>query len=740
MRKLELGILLAGALLLAAQTQAQVDDVDPTIGGVGYLLQPTRPTVSLPNCPLRFYPVRNDALDDQVHSFPLTIIDHRQGELFWLMPTQGPVKSRSWDRPAAYDQEVTTPYYYSTRFDGSLIRTEFTPAAHCGYYRFTFPSGKPVVLLANRLDGNLAGQGTGAVSGEERFHGMAAYLYGEFSLPVDIARSTQGGKSRLVITTREPAKTLEFRYAISYISVEQAKKDLAAEIPSCGFDKVKQKARERWNQVLGQVRVEGGTPEQRRVFYTALYRCYERMVNISEGGQYYSGYDHQVHQDPRPFYVDNWLWDLYRGLEPLQMLLNPEMEADKLQSYVRMYEQGGWMPSFSLVWGDWPAMTGNHSAAWMADAWFKGIRNFDLKTGYQGVKKNALEATMLPWRNGPKCKLDDFYAEHGWYPALHPGEKETEALVDTNWEKRQAVALTLDQSYDDWCTAQMARALGNHADFAFFLKRAGDYKNVYRPDKGMFWPKDAQGNWIEPFDPKFSGGPGARDYFTENNAYTYQWDAQEDYQGLFALMGGRRSAEAKLDQLFREDLGRPKYAFYAVFMDSTGMVGQYSIGNEPGMAIPYIYNHLGAPWKTQKRVRELLWAWFPDSLQGIPGDEDGGGLSAFVVFSMLGFYPVVPGIPVYELGSPVFSRVDIKLHNGKHLRINARHDSVDNKYIQSVRLNGKPQSRIWFRHADVLKGLTVDLEMSNIPNTKLGAAAADLPPSSMDLDPSMLAR
>ncbi len=551
---------------------------------------------------------------------------------------------------------------------------------------------------------------------------------------------TNNQKSRLVITAGASVNSLVFRYGISYISVEQARRNLQEEIPGWDFDRVKRQAKDRWNETLGQVQVKGGTPDQRRVFYTALYRCYERMVNITEDGQYYSGYDHQVHQDPRPFYVDNWLWDLYRAEEPLHTLLNPEKEADKLQSYVRMWEQEGWMPSFALIWGDWPAMTGNHAAAWMADAWFKGLHNFDLKSGYAGVKKNSLEATMLPWRNGPKCPLDDFYAEHGYYPSLHPGEKETEPLVDTRWEQRQAVALTLDQSYDDWCTAQMARELGNDADYAFWIKRAANYKNVYRPDKGFFWPKDAAGKWIEPFDPKFSGGPGARMYFTENNAYTYQWDAQEDYDGLFALMGGRHSAEAKLDNLFREDLGRPKFEFYSVFMDSTGMVGQFSMGNEPSMAIPYVYNHLGAPWKTQKRTRQLIDSWFTDTLLGMPGDEDGGGISAFVVFSMMGFYPVIPGVPMYELTSPVFDRLTIKLHNGKKFEIIARNNSSDNKYIQAVRFNGQPQNRIWFPHAAVVQGLAIDLEMSDTPNTTLGADQSSLPPSRLTLDPREVAR
>jgi predicted alpha-1,2-mannosidase len=739
MKLFGIGLLVCGALLSAGQARAQVEKVDTSIGGVGYLLEPTRPTVSLPNSMLRVYPMRRDALDDQIHSFPLIVLSHRQGEAFWLMPAEGEPSADAWRRPAAFDQEKSTPYYYSTRLDGSLIQIEFTPTAHCGYFRFGFPSGKPLLLLANRQDGELAPGEKRTLSGTERFHDMKAYMYGEFSRPVSIDQSKDGGKSRLVVRTLEKANTLEFRYAISFISIEQARKSLAKEIPGWGFEAVKRQARDCWNQALGKVKVEGGTLAQQRVFYTALYRCSERMVNISEDGQYYSGYDHKVHQDPRPFYVDNWLWDTYRGLEPLQMLLNPDKEADKIQSYVRMYQQGGWMPSFALLWGDWPAMTGNHSAAWLADAWFKGITNFDLKTGYEGVRKNALEATMLPWRNGPKCPLDDFYAEHGYYPSLPPGEKETEPLVDTRWEKRQAVALTLDHSYDDWCTAQMARELGNQADYDFFLKRAANYKKVYRADKGFFWPKDAQGKWIEPFDPKFSGGPGARDYFTENNAYTYQWDAQQDYDGLFELMGGRHSAEAKLDRLFREDLGRPKFEFYSVFMDSSGMVGQFSMGNEPSMAIPYIYNHLGAPWKTQKRVRQLLESWFTDTQLGIPGDEDGGGLSAFVVFSMMGFYPVVPGIPAYELGSPVFDRVTIRLENGKTLRLVCKNNSHDNKYLRSIRFNGRPQNKIWFRHAEAVKGLTIELDMANTPNTSLGTAADELPRSNLSFDPRALA-
>ncbi|MDR3378036.1 MAG: GH92 family glycosyl hydrolase, partial [Verrucomicrobiae bacterium] len=624
MHKQIVGAALAAMLGWVVTGQAQVEWVTPSIGGQGFMLEPTRPTVSLPNSMVRVYPVRKDQLDDQIHSFPLTIISHRLGELFWLMPSAG--SADAWERAQTYDQETETPYYYSARLDDSLLGIEFSPTARCGYFRFAFPAGKAVVLLANRHEGAWTVNADGSVSGAEKFAGdgrlspgeMQAYVYGEFSAPVTAEKSTAGKGDRLVITATGEQKVLEFRYGVSFISAEQAKANLRKEIPAWDFGAVRAAARARWNEALGQIQVTGGTPEQKRVFYTALYRCYERMVNISEDGRYYSAFDHQVHTDARPFYVDNWLWDTYRALEPLQTLLNPEMEADKVQSYVRMFEQSGWLPSFAVLWGNNECMTGNQAAPWFADCWAKGVTNFDLATAYAGVRKNSLEGTWLPWRRGPKCSLDDFLGEHGYLPALKPGEAETVSLVHP-FERRQAISVTEAQSFDDWCTAQLARALGKDDDTQTFLKRAADYKNVFRQDRGHVWPKDADGKWIEGFDPGWSGGMGGRDYTTENNGYTYDWDVQHDLQGLVELMGGLAPAQAKLDQLFREGLGRSKYEFWSKFPDASGLVGQFSMGNEPSLHIPYLYNYLGAPWKTQKRVRMLLDTWFTETTLGMPG-------------------------------------------------------------------------------------------------------------------------
>jgi predicted alpha-1,2-mannosidase len=731
-----LPLLLASAFYFpfVTQTQAQVEYVDPTIGGVGILLQPTRPTVQLPNSVVRFYPIRRDQLDDQISSFPLTLSSHQGGELFWVMPVDGGANPESWPLPAAYDQEQTTPYYYSTRFDDSLIQTEFTPTERCGYFRFTFPSGKAGVLLANRNEGELTPQGDKIFTGTEKFQGMAAYVYGEFSTPVTFKPETFSNRKGIIALATQPdQKVLEFRYAISFISTEQAQKNLQHEIPSWGFDKIKLQARDRWNQTLGQIKVEGGTEAQKRVFYTALYRSSERMVNITEDGHYYSAWDHTVHEDKRPFYVDNGIWDNFRALEPLQTLLNPEMEADKIESYVRMYKQSGWMPKFVAVWGTLPCMNGNHEAAWFADAWFKGVRNFDVEKAYEGVSKNSLEGTHLPWRAGPKCALDDFYNEKGYFPSLKKGEPETEPLVHPS-EKRQPVPVTLENSYDDWCTAQLARAVNKPAEYDLFLKRSGNYKNLFRADNGFFWPKDAEGNWIEPLNPKIDG---SRDFYDENNAYTYNWDVLHDFDGLFTLLGGREKAEARLDDLFREDLGMWKSAFLNLLPDSTGMVGQFSMGNEPSFAIPYLYNRLGAPWKTQKRIRMLIESFFTDTITGMPGDEDGGGMSSCALFSMMGIYPVTPGIPVYDIGSPIFSTVTIRLHNGKTIKIAAHNTSRDNKYVQSILLNGKPLNRIWFRHSDIVNGGTLVIEMGNAPNRKLGADPSDSPPMALSINPQM---
>lgn len=722
-----------------------LDHVDPNIGAVGYLLHPMRPNIQLPNQPIRMHPYRKDYLDDQIAFFTLSMVAHREGELFGVLPGVIRNESNTWSEKQTWDhdQEVLKPNYYSTYFVDSEIRTEFVPGKKAGFFKFHFPQEGVKRLKFNILHDGAWEKGEGnVITGIEEFHGMKAYMYGEFHTDVRIAFDKQTIVNKRRKTSRvqpnawvnfldSDKKVVEFKYAISYISMEQAQKNLKNEIPQWNFENLKKKAKTIWNDRLGQIKVEGGTEAQRNVFYTSLFRYYERMVNITEDGKYYSSFDHKTHKDPRDFYTDDWAWDTYLAQHPLRMILSPDMEADMLQSYVRMYEQGGWMPQFPVLYMDKPAMHGFHSTIVFLDAYRKGIRNFDIEKAYEGMKKNATDATMIPWANGDKTELDDFYRKNGFFPALKLGEKEFVKKVH-GFEKRQSVAITLAHSYDDWALGQMALELGKKKDYTYFNNQAFNYRNLYQPDNGLMMPKDSNGNWID-IDPKFDGGPGGRDYYDENNGYTYAWQTQQDIHGLIDLMGGRKDFIANLDQLFREGLGRTKYQFFALFADSSGMVGQFSMGNEPSFHIPYLYNYAGAPWKTQKRVRFLLDTFFQDSIFGIPGDEDGGGMTSWVVFSSMGFYPVTPGLPIYNIGSPVFKKTSIELNNGKTFTIIAKNASKKNKYIQSAKLNGKEYNKVWFTHDDILKGSTLELVMGEYPNKEWGTDIESAPASKLIL-------
>ncbi len=739
-RKLQSSLWLVFCLILVQNSWARqekkepVDLVDPTIGGVGLILQPTRPAVHLPNSMIRVFPARTDQLDDQIQHFPLTISSHRQNWLFGLMPYQGPLDEKAWTRKFTSDQEKISPDFYEVLLEETGTKIAFSPQERSGFFRFYYEKPAQQFLRMSILNqGEISLENAHAFSGVENFRGMKAYFYAEVSQPLEKIHYQPGKEKKVaLLELRGNAQTLYLRYGISFISIEQAKNNLKQEIQSWDLEGVRENARQKWNTALSRLQIKGGTEAQQRVFYTSLYRSYERMININEYGRYYSAYDQQVHASDRPFYVDNWLWDTYIALEPLHAIINPGMQSDKLHSYVQMYEQSGWMPSFALTFGDDPCMTGNHAAAWFLDSHVKGIAGFDMKKAYAGIRKNSLEATLLPWRNGPATSLDSFYHEKGYLPALKPGEKETVKEVHA-FEKRQSVAVTLENSYDDWCLAQLARYSGEEQDRPLFMQKAANYKNVFRADKGFVWPKDAEGNWIEPFDPKFSGGQGGREYFTENNAYTYNWNVKHDLEGLFELMGGQQAAEEKLDDLFRASLGRSKYQLWATFPDATGLVGQFVMGNEPAFHIPYLYNYLGAPYKTQKRIRMLMDTWFTDHLFGIPGDEDGGGMTAFVVFSMMGFFPVTPGIPVYSIGSPVFEETQIQLPDGKIFRVKAINNSHVNKYIQAAELNGKRLERSWFTHEELLQGGELRLTMGESPQKEWGKS--ELPPSSLNYKP-----
>jgi predicted alpha-1,2-mannosidase len=740
------------AVLVAAQSVKEpVDYVSPNIGGIGQLLTATIPYVQYPHGMARLYPVTTPGitdryLADKIYGFPA-------GPAL-LMSSIGPEAAE----PAAYasefdhDFETATPYYYEADLQTWRIRAEAATTREAAYYRFTFPASEHGhLVLSLHENAEFTVLGPTAIEGSQQAAGTVAqldhpsgetrqYFYIEFSRPQDSWKTWQNGVlghdprvsgDNIGFVTDKVTKSgekLEVRVGISYISTDQARRNLQREIPGWTFDQVRQQSRNVWNRALGAVDTVGGTERQRTIFYTALYRSLERMTDITEDGRYFSGYDNKVHAaEGHDFYIDDGLWDTYRSLHPLQTLLDARGQEDMVRSYIRMYQQSGWMPSFPSVAGEQAVMIGHHAAEFILDLYEKGYRDFDVQQAYDGIRKNATDVTLIPWSRAPLTPLDHVYFEKGFFPSLSPGEKESVSEVTP--ERRQAVSVTIENSYDDWCVAQLAKALGRQQDAAYFLKLAHNYQNLFNPATGFMAPKSADGNWIEPFDPKLDGGQGGRAYFTEVDSWIYTFGVQYDVAGLIRAFGSRDAFNRKLDRLFVEQYGTSKFAFLGQFPDATGLVGLYAQGNEPSFHIPYLYDFSGQPWKTQSRVRQLMDIWYTDGPLGIPGDDDGGETSSWYVFSAMGFYPVCPGSPIYEIGSPLFAKTTIHMGNGKEFTIVADHVSAQNKYIQSATLNGQPLDKPWFRHADIADGGNLTLKMGPEPNPAWGSAPQDAPSS-----------
>ena len=394
-----------------------------------------------------------------------------------------------------------------------------------------------------------------------------------------------------------------------------------------------------------------------------------------------------------------------------------------------MAEQMGtkWMPTFPEITGDSRRMNANHGVAMVADALYKGLK-VDAKRAYEYCRKGIEEKTLAPWSGNKAGWIDEFYKKHGYIPALREGEKETDPNV-SGFEKRQPIAVSLGTAYDEWCLSRIASYMGKKKEADLYAQLGRNYRHVFNSKTGFFHPKDKEGNFLEPFDYRFSGGVGVRDTYDENNGWTYRWDVQHNVADLINLMGGREQFLKNLDQTFAEPMGRGKREFYTQLPDQTGNIGQFTMANEPALHIPYLYNYAGAPWKTQKRIRQLLKTWFRNDVMGIPGDEDGGGLTSFVVFSSIGFYPVTPGFPAYNIGSPLFKHVKVTLGNGKVFEIIANDCSDENKYVQSAVLNGQTWNKPWFSHDDIKNGGVLVLQMGRHPNKAWGADKSAAPPS-----------
>lgn len=726
---------LAGMMLASCSQQNGVSDktpvdyVNPYIGNISHLLVPTFPTVHLPNSMLRVYPQRADYTSEYLSGLPVIVTHHRERSAFNISPTVGVPNSPITN--LNYDNEELKPYYYSVELDDNKIRAEYAPSHQSAIYTIHYPGEEMACLSISTPNGMLNAK-EGKVSGwQDLGNNTKIYLYLETKQSPDsltISKFADNGQHVLMYYSPS-VKNVTLRYGVSLISEEQAKKNLQREIKDFNLKSVAENGKEVWNEALSAFTVEGDENEK-EIFYTSFYRTFERPICLSEDGKYFSAFDGKVHSDGgTPFYNDDWIWDSYRAAHPLRILINQSQEEAIIQSFLEMADQmgTGWMPTFPEITGDSRRMNSNHGVASVADAMVKGLK-IDTLRAYEACRKAIEEKTLMPWSSAPANDIDEFYHTKGYIPALPEGVEETNENVH-RFEKRQPIAVTLGTAYDEWCLSRIAAAMGKEADADRFFRASCNYRNVFNPATSFFHPKDADGNWIEPFDYRWSGGQGARNYYGENNGWVYRWDVPHNIADLVILMGGPEKFAANLDQTFAEPLGKSKYEFYSQLPDHTGNVGQFSMANEPSLHVPYLYNYVGMPWKTQKRIRQMLDTWFRSDLMGVPGDEDGGGMSSFVVFSQLGLYPVTPGYPAYNIGSPVFPYASMRLSNGNTFEIVAKGASAKNKYIQSAKLNGKEWNKPWISHEDVINGGKLELVMGDKPNKEWGSDSNSVPPS-----------
>ena len=736
-------LLILASSAFARSEKNPVDYVRPDIGGVSIMLSTTRPMVQLPHGYPQVTPELNPGITDsflatKIYGFPAGGVS--------LMPTTGSIKTNPDDIASSFDRdfETRTPYYYEGLLEDYNIEASYTVGHFATFYRFRFLSAghrHVNIMMANQ--GSMRMVSPDTVEGSTSIHDVPYYFVLEFSTPStgksawkfdgkpgDV-HQLEGKKIGLTLDFPDSrSEWVQAKVGLSFISLNQARKNLSKAIEGWNFELRKQQTEAAWNRLLGKIDVKGGTEKQKIILYSSLYRSEQNMMDITEDGRYYSGFDHKVHNaNGRKFYTHDQLWDTFRCEHPLQLLLNPEQQQDMIESLVNMDEQWGWLPSFPRVWGEFAAMIGNHADEVIADAYFKGYRNFDVEKAYAAMKHQALEGTMIPWRRGKMTELGKVYLEKGFFPALKEGEKETNPEVH-QFERRQSVSVTLEAAYDDWCIAQMAKALGHTEDYDLFTRMAHNYMKLFDESIGFMAPRSADGNWVKGFNPILPSGPGGRDYFAECNAWVWTFNVPHDVAGLIRLYGGRKPFLKKLDQLFAEQYGGVwKYVFLGKFPDMTGLIGNYAQGNEPSFDVAYMYDFAGEPWKAQKMIREIMDVWYNDTPMGVPGDDDQGSMGAWYVFSSMGFYPFCPGAPYYVIGSPVFEETTIHLSNGRAFTIKADNVSRRSKYIQSATLNGKALNKPWFTQQELLEGGTLELRMGPRPNRNWGSAPSATPPS-----------
>jgi predicted alpha-1,2-mannosidase len=668
---------------------------------------------------------------EQVHQCSPWMGDYA---VFSLMPVQGELKVTDDDRAASFkhENEIAKPSYYKVKFDNGMT-AGVTVTERGAHMRFSFTGKADNYVVFDGYRGDCELQ---IIPEEHKIIGFVTngtfipkgfknYFVIQFDQPfttygtwqktdklITKGEKTKSGKAIGAYLQFKKGAVVECKMASSYISADQAQLNFDTELKGFKtFDQTRAVATKIWNDVLGRVAVEGGTENEKATFYSCLFRANlfsRKFYDLDKEGKpyYYSPYDEKIHSGY--MYTDNGFWDTFRAQFPLSNILHPEMEGRYMQSLLDAQQQYGFFPAWSNP-GMSGVMLGNHAISLLADAWAKGIHTFDPNQALAAYLHEATNKGVWGGSNGREGWKD--YFSLGYVP---------------QGEVYEYGAKTLEYAYDDFCAYNLAKMTGNTFYQQIFARQMYNYKNLYDPKVGFMRGKLRNGDWLPDFDPIEWGGA-----FTEGNSWQYSWSVFQDVNGLVKLMGGEDKFAAKLDTFFTTNsdvkVGTYKQQIHEMTEMQLAKMGQYAHGNEPDMHVPYLYNYIGQPWKTQYRVRQIMDKLYNAGPKGFPGDEDQGQMSSWYVISALGLYSVCPGTDQYVIGSPVFGKATVSLENGKKFTVIADNNSKTNVYIQSETLNGKAYSANYITYAAIMNGGTLVLQMGAQPAKNRGVSVEDRP-------------
>lgn len=626
-----------------------------------------------------------------------------------VMPVTGN-RHRAWDGYRSSFQknsESATPGYYTVTLDEPGVKAELTATLHTALHRYTYNKADSASVLIDLQHGpawnekqyhsqvkacDVKWENDSTLSGHVRnsvWVDQDYFFTLQFNRPVISTVDLPMGeteKGRRIVATfdLQPGEEVLMKIAMSTTGVEGAKANMAAEQPGWDFEGTRKQAKDEWNSYLSRIEMEG-TPDEMTNFYTCFYHALIQPNEISDvDGKYRNAADSIVTATGGKFYSTFSLWDTYRAAHPFYTMIVPERVDGFVNSLIDQAEVQGFLP----IWGLWGkenyCMIANHGVSVVAEAYAKGFKGFDAESAFQAIKQTQTVSHKL------KSNWED-YMKYGYFP--------------TDLTAAESVSSTLESVYDDYAAADMARRMGKTEDAAYFSKRADFYKNLFDPTTKFMRPRKSDGTWKSPFDPtqaahaESNGGD-----YTEGNAWQYTWHVQHDVPGLIALLGGEEAFTNKLDSLFTVEL-RTQLA------DVTGLIGNYAHGNEPSHHVTYLYTLAGKPERTQELIRQIFDTQYRPAPDGLCGNDDCGQMSAWYMFSAMGFYPVNPVSGEYVFGAPQMPKFVLHLQDGKTFTVLAEGLSKEHKYVESITLNGEPYTKNYITHEDIMKGGTLVYKM-----------------------------